>query len=79
MPGSAGRSTSTYCGTAVLISIVAVHVCILNRNGVFPLFHFLASMICCVTDLRHSEMLNMVSQSGFDFPFPDVKECATFL
>jgi hypothetical protein len=79
MPGSAGRSPSTYCGTAVLISIVAERDCILNRNGVFPLLHILASMIYCVTDLRHSEMLKMVSQSGFGFHFPDVKECATFL
>ena len=62
MPGSAGRSTSTYCGTAFLISIVAVQVFILTKKGVFPLLHILASMICCVTDLRHSNMLKTISK-----------------
>ena len=62
MPRSAGRSTSTYCGTAFLISIVAVQVFILTKKGVFPLLHILASMICCVTDLRHSNMLKTISK-----------------
>jgi hypothetical protein len=68
---SAGRSSLTYCGTAILISIVAVQDCILTRKGVFPLLYILTSMICCVTGLRHSNMLKMVSQSGFDLHFPD--------
>ena len=41
---SAGRSSLTYCGTAILISIVAVQDCILTRKGVFPLLYILTSM-----------------------------------
>ena len=71
MPGCAGKSASTYFGTIFLISIVAVQVSILGRNGVFPPLHILTSMICCVTDLRHSNMLKTVYQSGFDLHFHD--------
>ena len=79
MRGPAGRSSLTYCGTAILISIVAVQDCILTRKGVFPLLYILTSMICCVTGLRHSNMLKMVTQGGFDLHFPDNQWCATFL
>jgi hypothetical protein len=71
MHGPAGRSSLTYCGTAILISIVAVQDCILTRKEVFPLLYILTSTICCVTGLRHSNMLKMVTQGGFDLHFPD--------
>ena len=45
---------------------MAVQDCILTRKEVFPLLYILTSTICCVTGLRHSNMLKMVTQGGFD-------------